>query len=87
MLMAAVKVDDDALQWASPDLLADQSVVLEAVRRPGTQFLWGVFGGLQGHSRKHRFGVGLGFPTVSEDKPKRVFKNEICVYAAERLSV
>ncbi|CAJ1360305.1 unnamed protein product [Effrenium voratum] len=35
VLMAAVKVDDDALQWASPNLLADQSVVLEAVRRCG----------------------------------------------------
>lgn len=33
VLLAAVRVDDDALQWASTDLLADRGVVLEAVRR------------------------------------------------------
>eukprot|EP00434_Breviolum_minutum_P023170 symbB.v1.2.020440.t3/scaffold1722.1/size104679/1 len=35
VLLAAVRVDDDALQWASTDLLADRGVVLEAVRRCG----------------------------------------------------
>ncbi|CAE7303285.1 Cytoplasmic dynein 2 light intermediate chain 1 [Symbiodinium microadriaticum] len=35
VLMTAVRLDDDALQWASPDLLGDRGLVLEAVQRCG----------------------------------------------------
>eukprot|EP00439_Symbiodinium_sp_Y106_P062871 s2759_g9.t1 len=35
VLMTAVRADDDALQWASPDLRGDRGLVLEAVQRCG----------------------------------------------------